>query len=85
LPKVHTGPERVDDRRIISGILHRLRAGCTWRAVPEVYGPYTTVFNRYDRWSKRGLWQGIFATVAGVEDLPDVRSRAVVSRGKSGG
>ncbi len=56
LPQAHTGPERVDDRRIISGILHRFREGCTWRAVPEVYGPCTTMFNRYNRWSQRGLW-----------------------------
>jgi transposase len=72
LPQVHTGPERVDDRRIISGILHRLREGCTWRAVPEVYGPYTTVFNRYNRWGQRGLWQGIFAALVGCDDPPAV-------------
>lgn len=63
LPMVHTGPERQDDRRIISGILHRLREGCRWRALPDEYGPYTTVFNRYNRWSKRGLWQRIFVTL----------------------
>ena len=57
LPMVHTGPVRQDDRRIISGIVHRLREGCRWRALPAEYGPYTTVFNRYNRWSKRGLWQ----------------------------
>ena len=72
LPQVHTGPERVDDRRIISGILYRLREGCRWRAVPEVYGPCTTVFNRYNRWSKRGLWQGIFAGLVGCNDPPAV-------------
>ena len=55
LPMVHTGPVRQDDRRIISGIVHRLREGCRWRALPDEYGPYTTVFNRYNRWSKRGL------------------------------
>ena len=72
LPMVHTGPERVDDRRVISGILHRLREGCRWRAVPDEYGPYTTVFNRYNRWSKRGIWQGIFAAVAAADDPPAV-------------
>jgi transposase len=72
LPQVHTGPERVDDRRIISGILHRYREGCTWRAVPEIYGPYTTVFNRYNRWSQRGLWQGIFAALVGCDEPPAV-------------
>lgn len=63
LPMVHTGPEREDDRRVISGILHRLREGCRWRALPDECGPYTVVFNRYNRWSKRGLWQRIFAAL----------------------
>jgi hypothetical protein len=45
---------------------------CTWRAVPEVYGPYTTVYNRYNRWSQRGLWQGIFATMVGYNEPPTV-------------
>ena len=72
LPMVHTGPVRRDDRRIISGILHRLREGCRWRALPAEYGPYTTVFNRYNRWSKRGLWQDIFAALAGCAEPPVV-------------
>ena len=69
---VHTGPVRQDDRRIISGILHRLREGCRWRALPAEYGPYTTVFNRYNRWSKRGLWQGIFGALAKCAEPPSV-------------
>ena len=72
LPMVHTGPARQDDRRIISGILHRLREGCRWRALPAEYGPYTTVFNRYNRWSKRGLWQNMFAALATCDDPPVV-------------
>ncbi len=72
LPMVHTGPERKDDRRVISGILHRLREGCRWRALPDEYGPYTTVFNRYNRWSQRGLWQRIFAALVEVGDPPDL-------------
>src|SRR5205085_873969 len=72
LPLVHTGPVRQDDRRIISGILHRLREGCRWRALPAEYGPYTTVFNRYNRWSKRGLWQDIFAALASCAEPPSV-------------
>lgn len=71
IPKVYTGKRRVDDRRVISGIVHRLREGCRWRALPEVYGPYTTVFNRYNRWSKRGLWQAIFAALVESGDPPD--------------
>ena len=72
LPMVHPGPERQDDRRIISGIVHRLREGCRWRALPDEYGPYTTVCNRYNRWSKRGIWQGIFAALAACAEPPAV-------------
>jgi len=71
IPKVYTGKRRVDDRRVISGIVHRLREGCRWRALPEVYGPYTTVFNRYNRWSKRGLWQAIFTALVESSEPPD--------------
>jgi transposase len=89
---VHTGPVRQDDRRIISGILHRLREGCRWRALPAEYGPYTTVFNRYNRWSKRGLWQGIFSALAsGAEpssvmmiDSTAVRAHRAASGAKGG-
>src|SRR4051812_49234803 len=45
------GKPRVDDRRVISGILHRFREGLRWRAIPAEYGPRTTLFNRFDRWS----------------------------------
>ncbi len=48
ISKVYTGKRRVDDRRVISGVVHRLREGCRWRALPEAYGPYTTAFNRYN-------------------------------------
>lgn len=49
------GKPRVDDRRVISGILHRYREGLCWRAVPDEYGPCTTSLNRFDRWSEKGI------------------------------
>jgi len=64
LSMLHRGPVRQNDRRVISGILYRLREGCSWRALPAEYGPCTTVANRYNRWEKRGLWQPIFAALA---------------------
>ena len=64
------GKPRVDDRRIISGILHRFREGLRWRALPDEYGPRTTVFNRFNRWSERGLWQQLFAALAGCAKPP---------------
>ena len=71
IPRVYRGKRRVDDRRVISGIMHRLREGCRWRALPDAYGPYTTVFNRYNRWSRRGLWQAIFAALVESGEPPD--------------
>ena len=47
---------RVDDRRVISGILHVLKVGCRWCDCPAYYGPATTVYNRFNRWSRRGFW-----------------------------
>ena len=63
LPHGRPGKPRVDDRRVISGILHVLKTGCRWRDVPSDYGPATTIYNRYSRWSQRGLWQRLFERV----------------------
>src|SRR5271155_360486 len=79
LPMVHTGPERQEDRRVISGIIHRFREGCRWRALPDEYGPCTTVFNRFNRWSRRGLWQSIFAALIECADPPEDRLRTAFS------
>ncbi len=49
LPYRKPGKPRVDDRRVISGILHVLRTGCRWRDVANEYGPPTTVCNRFNR------------------------------------
>jgi len=56
LPRNQPGARRVDDRRVISGILHVLKVGCRWCDCPTEYGPPTTVYNRFNRWSRRGFW-----------------------------
>lgn len=63
LPVNQRGPKRIEDRLVISGIVHTLRTGCAWRTCPSSYGPYMTIFNRYNRWRKRGLWQKIVAAM----------------------
>src|SRR5271170_5780710 len=63
LPSVYAGARREDDRRIISGIIHVLRSGCRWQDCPSVYGPSTTVYNRFNSWSGRGRWQAILAAL----------------------
>lgn len=71
LPRGKPGKPRVDDRIVISGILHVLKVGCRWRDVPAAYGPPTTIYNRYHRWSRRGIWQGIFEKMAASGSVPD--------------
>ena len=55
---------RTDDRRIVNAIFYVLRTGMPWRDLPERYGPYTTAYNRFNRWSRRGIWKRIFDTLA---------------------
>ena len=54
LPNKRRGVARTDDHRVLNGIFHVLRTGARWRDLPERYGPYTTVYNRYNRWAKAG-------------------------------
>ena len=54
------GVARVDDRQVISGIIHVIRNGLRWRDAPEVYGPHKTLYNRFIRWSKMGVFDRIF-------------------------
>jgi transposase len=66
LPKNRPGARRVDDRRVISGIVHVLKVGCRWQDCPAQYGPPTTIYNRFHRWSARGLWQKLFRALVTV-------------------
>ena len=65
LPTDVRGVERQDDRRIISGIIHVLKSGCRWSDCPEAYGPPTTIYNRFARWARRGIWENLFRELAG--------------------
>ena len=67
LPSNQPGARRVDDRRVLSGIVHVLRSGCRWQDCPAVYGPSTTIYNRFYRWSRRGLWQRMLRALAAAE------------------
>lgn len=71
LPKNQPGARRVDDRRVISGIIHVLRSCCRWQDCPSVYGPATTIYNRFNRWSHKGLWTRIFTALSAQADCAD--------------
>ena len=58
------GKPRVDDRRVLSGILHVLRNGLRWQDAPAIYGPHKTLYNRFARWSRLGVFARIFRDLA---------------------
>jgi transposase len=58
------GKPRVDDRRVISGIVHVLKSGGRWVDAPDVYGPHKTLYNRFVRWAAKGIWVRLFQTLA---------------------
>ncbi len=65
------GVPRVDDRRVVSGIIHVIRNGLRWRDAPEAYGPHKTLYNRFIRWSRMGVFDRIFASLAAEDGPPD--------------
>jgi transposase len=50
----------MDDRRFFEAVVWWRRTGVPWRDLPEEFGPWKTVFNRFDRWSKQGRWAALF-------------------------
>jgi putative transposase len=64
LPNKPRGVPRVDDRRVLSGIIFCLQRGYRWSDVPAEYGPAKTLYNRYKRWSGAGVFERIFKALA---------------------
>jgi putative transposase len=65
------GLPRVDDRRVVSGIIYVIRHGLQWKDAPRGYGPPKTLYNRFIRWSRLGVFARIFAALAAEADTPD--------------
>ncbi len=62
---------RVDDRPVFSGIVDALKSDGRWGDCPEhIYGPKKTPYNRFRRWAERGVWEHIFADLAGIDGVP---------------
>jgi transposase len=70
LPNKSRGVARVDDRRVISGIVHVLRSGGRWVDAPAAYGPRKTLYNRFVRWAAKGVWAELFHTLAAAGGPP---------------
>lgn len=65
------GIPRVDDRRVISGIIFVIRNGLRWRDAPKDYGPHKTIYNRFIRWSRLGVFNRIFAELSAKGARPE--------------
>ena len=68
LPNKSRGVPRVDDRRVLNGIFWVLRSGAPWRDLPERYGPYTTAYNRFNRWRKAEVCDRIMDAITQAHD-----------------
>jgi transposase len=68
LPMDRRGPKPKNNRRVINGMFYILRAGSPWRDLPERYGPYTTVYNRFNRWRKAGIWDRLMDAIVKAHD-----------------
>ena len=86
-----SGRPRLDDRKVLNGIFFVLRTGTPWRDLPERYGPYTTVYNRFNRWAKRGVWLRVFEALSArspqsmhLIDSSIVRAHQHAAGGKKG-
>jgi transposase len=68
LPNKVRGVPRVDDRRVLNGIFWVLRSGARWADLPERYGPPTTIYNRFNRWRKAGVWDRLMDAITKAYD-----------------
>ena len=92
LPSKGRGVPRVDDRRVISGIVHVLQSGGRGRDAPAVYGPDKTLYNRFVRWARKGGWEQVFTELAAAGgppmvlmlDSPPVKAHRAAGGGKGG-
>lgn len=65
------GVQRVDDRRVVSGIVYVIRNGLQWEDMPAGYGPHITLYNRFVRCSRLGVFDRIFAGLPGEGPKPE--------------
>src|SRR5215207_2466312 len=68
LPKGRRGVKPRNNRRVLNGVFLILRSGAPWRDLPERYGPYTTAYNRFNRWRKAAVWDRIMDAITQAHD-----------------
>ena len=68
-PKPRGGRPRVPDRKILAGIVYRLKTGCQWRALPKEFGSGATCHRRFTEWVRRGVFPDLWETLLMFYDL----------------
>ena len=92
LPRQKAGPASIrGDRLFIEAVLYRVRTGVPWRDLPERYGPWKSVYNRFSNWARKGHWETLFRElqlevddIGSIVDGSVVRAHQDASGGKGG-
>jgi len=92
LPKRRQGPKsKIGDREFISAVLFRAKTGLPWRDLPERFGPWKSIYNRFANWADRGIWESIFKElqlehdeIGSIMDGTVVRAHQDASGGRGG-
>ena len=92
LPADRPGPKsKLGDRCFVDAVLYRAKTGIPWRDLPERFGPWKTVYNRFNNWALRGVWEQLFVAVqqeddprGSIVDATIVRAHQDAAGGKGG-
>lgn len=91
LPKQRQGRKATNDRLFVEAVLFRAKTGLPWRDLPERFGPWKSVYNRFANWAARDHWAAIFRSLqvevdktGSIVDGSVVRAHQDASGGKGG-
>jgi transposase len=92
LPSQRTGPAAtLGDRSFIDAVIYRAKTGVSWRDLPERFGPWKSVYNRFSNWARRGIWASVFKALqmrvdktGCIVDGSVIRAHQDASGGKGG-
>ena len=92
LPRQGFGPRsKIGDRQFVDAVLYRAKTGIPWRDLPERFGPWKSVFNRFRNWARRGIWTQIYKALrvrvdktGSIVDGSNVRAHQDAAGGKGG-
>lgn len=92
LPPQRFGPRaKLGDRHFVDAVLYRAKTGIPWRDLPERFGPWKSVYNRFANWSRREVWKQIYKALrvrvdktGSIIDGSHVRAHQDAAGGKGG-